>query len=308
MIKSKHMRKGLLTLFILLVPLSQLFCQHLNGHDSLDRRRLNTVVVSASSIYAVSMTGLYFLWYKDYPQSSFHFINDNSEWLQIDKLGHLSTSYYISNYSYWSLRWAGLSEKQSTLYGALMGFSAMTVIEILDGFSKEWGASHGDLVANALGPSLFAAQQLLWHEQRIRLKVSYHPTPYAQYNMEQLGSNHIQRAIKDYNGHTFWLSANINSFLKQDSRFPKWINVAVGYGAKGLLGPISNPASVDGITLPQHTRQRQYYLSMDVAWNRIKTNSAFLRFTFKVLSFVKLPFPTLEYNKENQFVFHWFYF
>ena len=29
-----------------------------------------------------------------YPKSKFHFINDNREWLQMDKFGHAMTSYY----------------------------------------------------------------------------------------------------------------------------------------------------------------------------------------------------------------------
>jgi len=114
--------------------------------------------------------------------------------------------------------------------------------------------------------------------------------------------------LKDYNGHTYWLSANIHSFLKEESNFPSWINVAVGYGGKGMLHPINNPKYCDNGDPVDFNQVRQYYLSMDIDWTKIKTNSAFLRFVFKGLSFVKLPFPTLEYNNEDQFVFHWMYF
>ncbi len=297
--------------FVVLILMSihkPIYSQQEAEKDSVNRKRLNTVIIGSSAIYVTSMTTLYFLWYKDYPQSSFHFFNDNKEWLYMDKLGHITTSYYVSNYSYWSLRWTGLNEKKSVLYGSLMGFASMTVVEILDGYSKGWGASPGDILANAMGPALFASQQLLWHEQRLRLKVSYHPTEYTQYNPDLLGSNHLERIVKDYNGQTYLLSANIKSFLRKESRFPSWINVAVGYGAKGMMGANANPPDYNGVPIPHHNRVSQYYMSMDISWTRIKTNSAFLKFTFKALSFVKLPFPTLEYNKENQFVFHWFYF
>jgi len=115
--------------------------------------------------------------------------------------------------------------------------------------------------------------------------------------------------LKDYNGQTYWLSVNIRSFIKKESRFPAWINVAAGYGAKGMLGPESNPEFDDhGNPLPQYDRVSQYYLTMDIDWSKIKTNSGFLRFTFKLLNFVKLPFPTLEYNSQDGFVGHWMYF
>jgi len=280
-----------------------------NQQDTINKKRLNTVIIGSSVAYASSLTVLYFAWYKDAPKTAFHFINDSHYWLQADKAGHATTAYTLSNYGYWMLRWSGVNEKKSTFYGSLMGWGSMTVIEILDGFSADYGASWYDLLANTFGTGLFLGQQLLWKEQRFRLKYSYHPTDYAQYNPEQLGENGLQRILKDYNGGTYWLSMNINDFLKDDSRFPAWINVAAGYGGKGMLSGPSNPEfDSDGNPLPHFDRVRQYYLSMDIDWTKIKTNSGFLQFTFKLLSFIKLPFPTLEYNKQDGAVWHWIYF
>ena len=214
----------------------------------------------------------------------------------------------MSGYAFWSLRWAGVDNNRSALYAGLMGWSAMTVIEILDGFSADYGASSGDLVANTVGAAFFTGQQLLWKDQRIRLKFSYHSTEFAKYRPDLLGETGIQSMLKDYNGQTYWLSANIESFLKEESKFPKWINVSFGYGATGMLGTYSNPPSWNGNDLPYYERTRQYYFSFDVDWTRIQTKSIFLRFTFKALSFIKIPFPTLEYNNQEQFVFHWMYF
>ncbi|PLX05108.1 MAG: DUF2279 domain-containing protein [Marinilabiliales bacterium] len=277
-------------------------------NDSIDRKRLNTVIYTSAGLYTATLTVLYFGWYKGTPMSSFHFINDNENFLQADKMGHAVTAYTFSGYANNWLRWAGLSNNKAAIYGSLMGFGSMTVIEILDGFSAEYGASWGDLVANGTGSLLFASQQLIWKEQRFRLKFSYHPTSLADYNPELLGENGLQKALKDYNGQTFWLSANINSFLKRESKFPPWINVAVGYGGRGLIGVKSNPTEIDGVPIPHFDRVRHYYASMDIDWTKIKTNSKFLKFTFKTLSFIKLPFPTLEYNKKDEFVFHWLYF
>ena len=276
--------------------------------DSINKKRLNTVIYGSIGAYSASLVVLYFAWYKGSSGYPFHFYYDKAYWLGADKLGHLTTAYTLSNYGYWVLRWAGVNEIKSTVYGGVMGFGALTVIEILDGFT-EYGASWADLTANAIGTGVFMGQQLLWHEQRFRLKFSYHPTEYAQYAPEKLGENQLQRIIKDYNGQTFWLSANIHSFLREESKFPSWINIAVGYGAKGMLGETSNPEfDQNGNELPHFDRVRQYYVSMDIDWTRIKTNSNFLKFLFKGLSFVKFPFPTLEYNKEDQLVFYWLYF
>lgn len=307
--KSNIQRLFLLVLIIFTFYSKALLAQSLKAdNDSINSKRLNTVIYTSAGLYTATLTVLYFGWYKGTPMSSFHFINDNKNLLQADKMGHLVTAYTFSGYANNWLRWAGLSNNKAAVYGSLMGFGSMTVIEILDGFSAEYGASWGDLVANGSGSLLFASQQFIWKIQRFRLKFSYHPTDIAAYNPDLLGNTGLQRALKDYNGQTFWLSANINSFLKEESKFPAWINVAVGYGGRGMIGVKSNPSEIDGVPIPHFDRVRHYYVSMDIDWTKIKTNSKFLQFTFKTLSFIKLPFPTLEYNKKDEFVFHWLYF
>ncbi len=282
--------------------------QYVSRPDSINKNQLTKTLITSGALYGATMTTLWFLWYADYPHSGFHWINDNSSWLQLDKMGHLTTVYVSSGYMYEALRWSGVNNTKATLYGALAGWGFMTTVEVMDGFSAEWGASWGDIVANTTGAALFVSQQLLWKEQRIRLKFSYSPSDYAQYRPDLLGENHLQRIIKDYNGETFWLSTNIYSFLHKESKFPKWINVAVGYGGKGMLGAASNPPEYNGQPLPNYNRVRQYYLSMDIDWTRIKTNSNVLRTVFKVFSFIKLPFPALEYNNENGMVWHWMFY
>ncbi|NQT76201.1 MAG: hypothetical protein HQ565_00700 [Bacteroidetes bacterium] len=166
----------------------------------------------------------------------------------------------------------------------------------------------GDLVANAAGAGLFIGQQLGWKEQRFLLKFSYHPSDYAQYRPDIFGSTTIERVIKDYNGQTYWLSGNIHAFLRKESRFPRWLNVAVGYGAKGMTGGSENATEHEGNPIPEFQRTSQYFLTLDVDLTRIRTRSKVLKGFFTVLGFIKIPFPTLEYNSENKFVFHYLYF
>ena len=104
----------------------------------------------------------------------------------------------------------------------------------MDGFSEEWGFSWTDMAANAAGTGLYVGQQLLWEEQRILLKYSFHRTQFAKQRPNILGNGLSEEFLKDYNGQTYWLSANINSFLKTES-IPNWLNVAFGYGAEGML-------------------------------------------------------------------------
>ncbi|MFZ4521807.1 MAG: DUF2279 domain-containing protein [Bacteroidales bacterium] len=274
----------------------------------LRKGRLTGVLIAQGTLYVASVTGLYFAWYKDYPQSSFHLFNDGGEWMQVDKCGHAISANYISRIGYSTYRWSGVKEKQAAWFGGLLGFAYMLNIEILDGFSSEWGFSTGDLAANTIGSMMFVGQQLAWHEQRFSLKYSFHQTQYAQYRPDLLGENLIQNMIKDYNGHSYWVSGNISSFLSKKSRFPRWLNVALGYGAEGMTGAFGNSNGSNGKPVPSYPRYRKFFLSVDIDLTRIPTKSTVLKGIFTVLSFIKIPAPTLEYNTLGQWKGHAFYY
>jgi len=281
--------------------------------DTINKPRAWILGGATVALWTGSVVGLNELWYANEPRSSFHFFDDNDQWLQMDKGGHFFASYAIGTYYTDMMRWAGFNRKTSIWTGGFMGSFYLIGIEMLDGFSKEWGFSYGDFIANTAGSAVFIGQELLWNEQRITPKVSYHPTHYAQYRPNLLGSNFGERMMKDYNGHTFWLSVNIYSFLKEESKFPRWLNVAVGLGATGMLGGTGNPSSYtdgDGIVheLPGFVRQRQFLLSLDVDLTKIRTNKKWLRSVFKAVSLIKMPFPAMRIGTSDGVQFEPFYF
>lgn len=247
------------------------------------RYALGTEIV----MYSATMYALNDLWYKDYPRSSFHWYNDNSNWLQMDKIGHATTAYSVGLQGRDLMLWAGVPEKKALWFGGLYGSFFLTTIEILDGFSEEWGASWGDLIANTSGTMLFIGQELLFKEQRVQMKYSFAPTDYAKQNPDLLGENFIQQSLKDYNGQVYWLSFNINSFKK--TTLPDWLNFAIGYGADGMLNGNSDEINA----------KREYYISLDVNLRKIKTNSRFLDKTLKILSFIKVPLPAFKFSNEK---------
>lgn len=270
--------------------------------DTLHKSRRNAVVISESVLGAGTLVALDRLWYADYPRSSFHFTNDNNQWKQMDKMGHIMTSYYVGKIGMELLDWSGVRRKDQLLYGATLGFTFLSAVEILDGFSSEWGASWGDIAANAAGTGLLIGQELLWEEQRITMKYSFHQTSYAKLRPNTLGENFIQQALKDYNGQTYWLSANIWSFYKE-SKFPKWLNIAIGYGAEGMLYGENLPTN-----MLQQNPYRQFYLTFDVDLTKINTSSKFLKSLFSVINFIKIPAPTLEFRSKGGIKFHYLYF
>ncbi len=252
---------------------------------------------------AVVHAGLYHLWYADYPSSRFHFFNDNSEWMQIDKFGHMFSSYYLGVTAIEAAKWAGVPENRQWRW-ALFGSIFQNPIEIWDGFSAGWGASVGDLAANTLGTVLSAGQHALWKEQKFILKYSYSATGYADYRPNVLGSTLPEKILKDYNAQTYWLCY---SPIKHKNW--QWLGLAAGYGADGMIGANNNIfKNPIGITdLSYIPRFRQYYLGLDYNLRKIKTKSKVLNTALFVLNCIKLPSPTLEFS-ENRMKWHWFKF
>lgn len=270
--------------------------------------RLRGVAITEIAGGILVSAGLYYLWYRKHPRSHFHFFNDNREWLQIDKVGHVTTAYNISAIQYDIMRWCGVRNDASIAIGALTGLGYMSIIEILDGFSSKWGFSKGDMAANIIGTALFAGQQKWWGDQRISLKFSYHTSIYPPYHPAELGKNLVSRILKDYNGQTYWLSFNIKSFMSAKNDFPSWLNLNLGYGAKGMISASKNPEYIDGKQIPVFPRYRQFYLAPDIDPLRISSSSKVFNAAAFFSQFIKFPAPTLEWNQLKGWKFHPLYF
>jgi hypothetical protein len=290
--------------------------------DTLDKKRLRGLLTVGTVSYSTAFILLYKVWYANEKLGKFQIFDDNGEWLLADKIGHTLTAHNESKWAYEAFRWTGLNKKKSIWAGMGTGMLYQTTFEMMDGFSEDWGFSWGDMIANATGCALFGVQESVWDEQRILMKVgnfpkNYDKTPVLAYNdrtkKEELtsvynlarssrlyGVTYPESFFKDYNAINWWLSVSPNSFAKQ-SKFPKWLNIAVGYSAENVFGAYYN---LPPTNTPAYPRYRQYLLSLDIDLTRIDTKNKFLKSVFKALNFVKIPAPALEYNSLGKFKFH----
>lgn len=294
------MRK-LFLFFFLYLSLSALYSQKL---DSLSLKR--SIATSITTLgYGASMTGLYFLWYADYPHSQFHLFNDSKEWRGMDKLGHATSSFSLSRANTELYLLTGMDRKKALLWGSLSPFCYMLSIEVFDGFSQGWGFSIADLSSNTAGIAVFSIQQSLWNETRIQLKYSFSTSKYADKNPKLLGDNLIQQSLKDYNGQTYWLSGNIRKLAFPESQFPAWLNLAVGYGADGMINAETKEQLVN---FPSVERYSQWYLSPDIDLSAIRSKKPWVRFLLRSFNFIKFPCPGLQFDKKQGMQFKWLIF
>lgn len=265
---------------------------------TLNRKKVNTFIVASATGYTAGMLALNHVWYKNTERQSFRFFNDNAEWKQLDKAGHFFASFYLSEVPARTLRRYGMNEKKADVIGALTGFAATLPIEILDGFSDGYGASAGDVIADAAGPAFYLTQKLIWEEVRIRPKFSFHRTGYAPLRPSLLGDNLFSEMVKDYNGQTYWLSVDVDRFIT----FPRWLNFAAGYGAQGMVYARDAQNKQYG-----YDPYRQYYIAIDIDLSGIRSRSAFVNSLLYLVDCIRLPAPALELSRKGV-KFHPLYF
>ncbi|HRG78049.1 MAG TPA: DUF2279 domain-containing protein [Cyclobacteriaceae bacterium] len=290
--------RGLISILLLFTMTPPSYSQPIDTVTTINPTRLKTVIIGSTVAYTGIMIGLSSVWYSQYDKQEFQFFNDADEWNQVDKAGHFYSAFQLSSIGSRTLQWSGVSKKKSDLAGTITSFAVMSSIEVLDGFSAGYGASASDLLANALGAGFYLGQQALWHETKIYPKFSFHRTEYAEQRPEALGSTLMEQIIKDYNGQTYWLSADVDKFVK----FPRWLNLAVGYGAEDMLYANEEDNLSNGLT-----PYRQFYLGIDFDLTAIKSKSKFVNSLIYVVNMIKLPAPTLEFS-QGKVKGHFFYF
>ncbi len=265
-----------------------------------DTRCLRNTGVLVGATLAGTLLILDQAWYADYERSPMHSFDDSGEWLQMDKAGHFFSAYTLGSWGHALMQRCGASPGAARWVGGSLGLFFLTGVELLDGTSAGWGFSWSDMAANAIGTSLFIGQDALWGEQRIVAKFSAHLSPFAEQAPDLLGSSTMERFLKDYNGQTIWLSANLDRFMPRTG-LPRWLSVSVGYGAEGMVSAFPPEEGVD-------PRYRQFYLAPDIDLARIKVRSRALRTALFVLGSIKFPLPALEFTSTGQVNAHWVVF
>jgi len=305
--------------------------------DTLHRPRTRLLLAGGAVAYPAAMAGLWKAWYADYPLGRFHFFNDNPEWNQMDKAGHLFSSYQEARLGWSVSRWAGFTDRRASWVGFGLAQLVQTSFEVMDGFSEQWGFSLGDVAFNTIGASAFTAQQLVWREQRILFKMSAQPIQHANdliypaqgvgppvrladRSADLYGTGAVSLFLKNYNALVIWSSINPASFLDQRPAWlPSWLNLAVGMGAnnmyagtgyewqldKNCQGPDCTLYRLDPLVYP---RSRQWLLSFDVDLSRLPAKNKTLKTFLSAVNIFKVPAPTLEWDGRGYWKLHPVYF
>ena len=94
------------------------------------------------------------------------------------------------------------------------------------------------------------------------------------------------------------------------SKLPKWLNIAVGYGADGMTsGTLFDQIGIiEGDGYVSDPRMRQFFLSLDIDLRKVDTGNEFFNKTLKVLSFIKIPSPAIMFNNKKNIIVYPLYY
>lgn len=256
--------------------------------------------VSAS--YVVSMGLLYKTWFEPYHTGGFRLINDNRQWGGMDKIGHFTTAWWISDVIRTTATQTGMSERKAVRLGLILPFAYMSTIEIFDGLSDGWGFSVGDMAANLSGLGFSYLQYRYPKLNEISIRYSYRNDAWPALRPEMLGSSRAERMLKNYNGQTYWLSIPTQWIFK---KAPKWLCLAGGYSIDGYIGGTNNIFESNGKlkNFSHVQRNPEFFLSFDVDLRKIPIRGKAWKIITHTIRWVKFPAPMLGYHPSKGMYF-----
>jgi hypothetical protein len=216
-------------------------------------------------------------------RTSFHFQNDWSYALSLDKVGHFYAATFLAHLFTSGLEAGNIQSEPAAVYGSLAGLAFQLYVEIEDGFGAQWGFSPGDAYADVLGSGYSLAQYYYPFLKNFKFKFSYYPS------LKMREGLHKGNAIDDDEGQKYWLSFRVKNLLPQtvSNYWPSFLAVAVGMGVQNLDGNGGG--------------QRTFYIALDLDAEQIPLYGKGWQFLKNTLDYIHFPMPGIRISPTGAF-------
>ena len=268
------------------------------------------------TIFSSILTGIFIIqhemqqstiWKKVGP---FRVAEDGKYTANLDKGGHIFGTFMPSYVFSEVLMTSGFSWNDATILGGALGLAYTTYVEILDGFSMDFGFSPTDWFADVIASSFFVAQHYIPFLQNFTPKFMYvKPSWHREYDRKE-----AETFIDNYSAQTFYLSVNMHNILPENINkyWPSWLELSIGYAVYSLSAGITEHNAElisDDYHFGKVYGNRKLLISLDYNliellpdgppwWNWLKQS----------LNYFKFPSPTLEIGSDTKlFIAYPFY-
>ena len=291
------MKIKILFLFLLLLVINGVYANTTTKRDSINKER----VIIVSSSLGVALGGSYWYiqnsWWSE-KQIDFHFDDgaDNTYALNVDKVGHFMGGLEAADVFSSSMKWAGMSEKQSLWYGAVFGSGLQLAIEMKDAYAPYWGFSKWDLALGSAGSIWPVAQYYNDDLKAINFKFSYYKRSDIYWELDrERGKEPNKYAWQDdYPNQAYWMIFDVNHFT-ETCCWPEWLNVAIGFGLDDTQYLDENNTKTGG--------QNEWYIALDYDIPKMlkRWNSSTGKKVKHWLNYFHLPAPTIRISPKLEF-------
>ncbi len=217
----------------------------------------------------------------------------------VDKIGHVFGATLMSYYSTEVLQGSGVCVESAHIWGTLMGLMYQTYVEIEDGYGKNWGFSPSDMYMNIAGASFFLLQYYVPSLQNVTEKWIYTPATWIQEQARKNGETFID----DYSSSTFFFSFKMHNIFPENiaRSWPRWLNLAVGYAARGLDTPQEDTKLILALDYDLPELLPDFRQSIG-GWL-----GDFCNWMGQSLNYVKFPSPAIEIGEHGHTRFNLLY-
>ncbi|MFH1052347.1 MAG: hypothetical protein V1779_15610, partial [bacterium] len=210
------------------------------------------------------------------------------------------TSYLLSE----TLMECGLSYDAATVWGAALGLSYSSYVEVLDGFGENWGFSPSDFYADVVGAAFFVGQHYFPVLQNLTPKFMYFP---ADWHGDEPRMPH-EMFIDDYSSQAFWLSVNVHNLLpeKMKNYWPSWLQLSFGYTVRNIYDVFHYPELKEKYRTITDVKKEfvwgspRYIIALDYDFVKILPDgTGFWNWLRQSLMYFKLPSPAIEFSSSK---------
>ena len=258
------------------------FFDSLSSFDDWPRKK-KTIALNVASVATVMAIGTA-SW--DYYSSSFDYLDEgwfdaDTKYGGVDKLGHAFSAYALTDFYNHVYRKFGYSDEQAILGGALSSWSMMTLVEIGDGFSENYGFSWQDETMNTVGVGLAYLRN-----RYPALKDIF------DYRMEWLPSESFRDdgnmdPFTDYSGQKYLIALKPDAILKTDNSLLKALELHFGYYSREYKEKLSYSRNV----------KRYTYFAIGLNMTYILEQLTGNRFG-GIFDYVQIPFTYIPFSNK----------
>lgn len=146
--------------------------------------------------------------------------------LGMDKLGHAYGGYLYADYFAQRIAHSRGDAEGAGITGAILGFGVQSVVEVLDGFSSEYGFSNQDLIADGVGVGFAMLRNTIpGLSEKLDFRMEYNPWSAG---LGKLGP------FNDYQNQKYLLALKFSGFEQFQDTPLRFVELHAGYFARGF--------------------------------------------------------------------------